>query len=248
MKKINNYIIWLFLVLALILFVFNLVVFENSANSKIYPCNNRKWKTRLASKDYKEVEEKIIPLAIWCNRGDSDIYLWVGDHFVRKGNLIESLTYYQKSIELDPFSDYEIYRKVGKIYEHLGKTRERETLMIFLFEKIKKMDNVSGFSTNLAKDFYLTGEKYYKNGEMEKAIYFLDKAMNVFPQSSYFYVELAALYFSNGDFDKAREVFIKCLEFNYPREHCQKYLSDDLKQLNIQSLGYWRKEILAITD
>jgi len=65
---------------------------------------------------------------------------------------------------------------------------------------------------------------------------------------SYFHLELASLYFNDGNFYKAKEILQACLKFEDPKEHCQSYINSGMAQFKNEKPGFWREKILGIEE
>jgi len=247
MKNLSKITTGLFLFLAMILFLFALsMIFSNSVELKFYPWDKEKFRYHLDLDDYQRVEEEIIPLALLLNREDNEIYSWIGGYFERRGNLLKAADYYQKTITFNPLDDYELYQKRLKIEEKLGRREEKEKILNFLGQKLEKAKYPTHFSADLAKNLYLLGEEYLKSGDYQKAIYWWTKAKEILPEWSYFHLETASLYQKLGEEDKLKEVLNNCLEYFFPKEHCQSYL--DKKVIEVEEPGFWRDKILEIEN
>ena len=247
MKKSSNLSIWFFLFLSFILFLFALsLVFDKSLDLKFYLWDKEKFRYYLTVDDSKSVQGKIIPLAVFLNREDSEVYSWIGDYFERKGDLLKAGEYYQKAIIFNPLDNYDLYKKRLKIDDRLGRRKEKEELLSALFVRIERTKNLSSFDVHFAKEVYLLGEDFLKSGDYNKAIYWWTKAKEILPEWSYFHLEVASLYQKLGEEDKVKEVLNNCLEYFFPKEHCQSYL--DKKVIEVEEPGFWRDKILEIEN
>lgn len=72
------------------------------------------------------------------------------------------------------------------------------------------------------------------------------KATEFGPQWSYFHIELASLYTSFGEPNKAEAILKNCLNFYHPKDHCQEYFDRLSKGRDFEPPGFWRAKILAI--
>jgi tetratricopeptide (TPR) repeat protein len=247
MKKLDNLSTYLFLLLTVILFLFALsLVFDKSLDLKFYPWDKEKFRYHLNLDDYQRVEEKIIPLALFLNREDNEIYFWLGDYFERKGDLNKAADSYQKVIDFAPFLSFEPYKRQLKVFEKLKLKEEKEKLLLFLFEKIEGKGYLAGFGVDPLKEFYKNGESYLKEGNWQKTAFWWEKTIKISPEWSYFYLELASLYYQNGQLERAREVLENCLKRKDPQEHCQEYLNSQMTQFKKEKPGFWQEKILEI--
>jgi len=243
----NQKIIWLFLLLTVILFLFALsMIFDKSLELKFYPWDKEKFRYYLTVDGSKSVEEKIIPLTVFLNREDSEVYSWIGDYFRDKDDFKTAIYFYQKLIDFAPLVNFEVYKKQLKIYEKLELKKEKEELLLFLFEKIKGKGYLAGFSANLSKELYKNGEVYLQEGDWQKAAFWWEKTTKISPEWSYFYLELASLYYQNGQTEKAKEVLERCVKRKEPSEHCQGYLNLGMNQFENEKPGFWQEKILEI--
>ncbi len=248
MKKSSNLSIWLFLFLAFILFLFALVmIFDKISFLQINLFNKEKTRSYLMTKDKGDVEEKIVKMALFFNAEDSEINFLAGDYFKAQDDLDKAAFYYQKSIQANFFNTYETYHNLLKIYEEFDREEDREVLLEFLAKKITQPEKFPLFlNTLLAKNAYLIGEGYFKNGNKEKTIYWWLQAKRALPEWSYFHVELASSYWELGQKEKAKEVLEDCLNYRYPQEHCQQYLNKEMAQFENEKPGFWQEEIFKI--
>jgi len=249
MKEKKNKIIWLFFALSLILFI---RVFLGLINVKSFSLGSSK-----ANKydNYSSLftnnplmEEKLIAWAIFLNKEDSDFYIYIGDYFQKKGNFTRAEYFYGKAIYFAPLNNYEIYKKQLKVYQELNKYDKEGELLLSLLEKIGTKKHIFGFTDNLAKDFYFLGIKFLKKEDLEKTIFYWEKAKSLLAPWSYFHLELASLYFNNKDFSKAKEVLESCIKLEDPKEHCQGYIKSEMIQFNNEKPSFWQKEISEIED
>jgi len=245
MKKSNKITTGLFLFLAVILFLFALsMIFDRSLDLKFYPWDKEKFRYHFSLDDNKKIEEKVIPMAVFLNREDGDVYSWIGDYFNSHADYLKAVEYYQKAIKANFLVNHEIYQNLLKIYEKLNKEEDKELLLSFLSQKITKPEEFPlPLNKFLAKNAYLIGENYLKNEEKEKTIYWWSEAVRVLSEWSYFHVELASLYQQLGEGEKAQQILKNCLNYFYPKEHCQLY-QNNLRDL--EEPGFWREEILKI--
>jgi len=242
MKEKKNKVIWLFFILSLILFA---RLFLSLVNLKNFNPNllriNKYDNYSLLFTNNPLIEERLITWAVFLNKEDSDFYLYMGDYFQKKGDFVRAEDFYQKAIYFSPLKNYEIYKKQLEVYQKLNKDDKKGELLLSLLEKIGTKKHLSGFTNNLAKDFYLLGIRYFEKGDLEKTIFYWGKARTLLAPWSYFHLELASLYFNDGNFYKAKEILQACLKFEDPKEHCQSYINSGMAR-------FWREKILGIEE
>jgi len=247
MEKINqSKIIWLFFFLALFLFLVALLSLFDLPGFKINPLKNKKFDYQFMLDEKQPDKEKLINWMIFLNKEDNDVYLWAGDYYEKKGDLDKAVSFYQKAIDFAPLLNFGHYQKQLKVYEKLKKEEEKEHLLLFLFEKIEGKGYLAGFSANLAKELYLTGEEYLEQGDWQKTAFWWEKTIRISPEWSYFYLELASLYYQNDQLEKAKEVLEGCVWRKEPKEHCQDYLDLKMAQFRNEKPGFWQEEIFKI--
>jgi len=243
----NQKIIWIFLFLAILLFLAALLSLFDLPNFKLNPFKINKLSYQFLLEDKEQADKgKLISWTIFLNKEDNDVYLWLGDYYEKKGDLDKAVAFYQKAIDFAPLVNFEVYKKQLRVYEKLKKEEEREHLLLFLFEKIEDKGYLAGFSANLSKELYLTGEEYLKQGDWQKTAFWWEKTIRISPEWSYFYLELAGLYYQNGQPEKAKEVLERCVKRKEPSEHCQEYLNLQMTQFQSEKPGFWQEEILKI--
>ena len=95
-----------------------------------------------------------------------------------------------------------------------------------------------------SKPLYKIGLSYSQRGNWREAAIYWQKALELSPDWSYFHIELANLYASQEDFERARKVLKKCLEFEHPKEHCQFYLEKVINKEKSGSPGAEKNKII----
>ncbi len=243
----NQKIIWIFLFLAILLFLVALAGFFDLPNFKLNPFKINKLSYQFLLEDKEQTDKgKLISLMIFFNKEDNGVYLWLGDYYEKKGDLDKAVAFYQKAIDFAPLVNFEVYKKQLKIYEKLKKEKESEGLLLFLIEKIEKRGYLQGFSANLSKELYLTGKKYLEKGDWQETTFWWEKTTKISPEWSYFYLELASLYYQNNQSEKTKEALGRCVQRKEPSEHCREYLNLQMTQFQSEKPGFWREEILKI--
>ena len=242
----NQKTIFFFLFLAFLLFL--------AALSSLIDLPGFKWNPlRIKKIDYQlllgeKKPEKLINWMILLNREDNDVYLWIGDYYEKKGDLDKAVAFYQKAIDYAPLLSFETYKKQLKVYEELKKEEEKEYLLLFLFKKIEIKGYLFNFSADLSKELYSVGEEYLEQGDWQETAFWWEKTIRISPEWSYFYLELASLYYQNNQPEKTKEALERCVQRKEPSEHCREYLNLQMTQFQSEKPGFWREEILKIEE
>ncbi|PJE67736.1 hypothetical protein COU95_00755, partial [Candidatus Shapirobacteria bacterium CG10_big_fil_rev_8_21_14_0_10_40_9] len=250
---------WLMVVLAVLVFVFGWIQlageyfyrkgdYQKTLALSPWPAVRvRKMGDKLFEKDFIQ-GEKMGQRIVSLSRQDPSMHYWLADKYYFAGQLEKSAQYYQKAIEYNPLDNWRLYQKLGKIYKQLGKQEEKDVLYQFFGQNLEKSKILQKENEALAKDLYFIGEEYLKEGRERETVSWWKKTTQVAPQWSYFHIDLASLYLSLDEQNRAEAVLNSCLTFYYPREHCQEYLERLSKGEDFEPPGYWRAKILAIPD
>ncbi|MFV1917598.1 MAG: hypothetical protein ACC618_03930, partial [Patescibacteria group bacterium] len=99
------------------------------------------------------------------------------------------------------------------------------------------------FTYQWAKPFYTLGLLAYRNEELDLVAPFWQTASNLAPEWSYFHMELANFYLSQGEASKAQSQIDFCLQFQNPQEHCTQYLEENLQQGKTESVGFLASDV-----
>ena len=249
MKEKKNKIIWLFLVLSLILFarVFLSLINVKSFSLDLSKANKYDNYSSLLTNN-PLIEERLIAWAIFLNKEDSDFYIYIGDYLQNKRDLVKAGDFYEKAINLAPLLNFDIYQKLLKNYDLQQKKDKKEKVLLVLYERIKNKGYLNNFSANLSKNLYLIGESYLKKKDLNKTIFWWEKTIDISPEWSYFYLELASLYYNQGELEKTQGVLKKCILRKEPQDHCQQYINLQMTQFNNEKPGFWREKILKIEE
>ena len=160
----------------------------------------------------------------------------------------KSIGYMHNLVLLEPLESAFYYEKIYDYYDLSGEGEEKRKLTKVLALNLEKADKKNIFNKSFGKLCYKIGKEYFDKGDFKKTIYWWRKAVRFLPEWSYPYIELASLYSSLGDNAEAGKVLTSCLQFKYPKVHCQEY-SDLLdKEGFIDKAGFWEKEIQAISN
>lgn len=202
---------------------------------------------RIFGKDFT-MDEKIGQKLIAFSRQDSSIYLWLAEKYSHRDELERAANYYQKAIEYNPLGNYHLYRKLGEIYDKRGEGEKKDELYRFFAQKLEKSRAFREKNSSLAKTVYFIGGEYLQAGREREVIFWWEKATKAEPEWSYFHIDLASLHLSLGEANQAEEVLSNCLDFYFPKAHCQEYQERLSKGTSFESPGYWREKILEIPD
>lgn len=101
-------------------------------------------------------------------------------------------------------------------------------------------------ATKWAKVYYQLGLIAYSNGDLNLIPHFWKASTHLAPEWSYFHVELANFYLSQGNKDGATEAINFCLRFFFPKEHCMQFLEQNIKIDSSLPLGSWKDDISKI--
>lgn len=202
---------------------------------------------KLFEKDFAQ-GEKIGQRILSMSKQDPSMHYWLAEkYYYYQGNLQKAAEYYQKAIEYNPLGNYRLYQRLGEIYIKIGQKEKKEELYQFFSQNLDKV-KVEKEDKSLAKTLYQIGQDYLKEGKKEETLFWWQKASAWAPWWSYFYIEVANLYIELGDLHKTEEVLNNCLNFDYPKEHCQEYLDRLSKGESFEPPGFWRPQILGIPE
>ncbi|HUS60173.1 MAG TPA: O-antigen ligase family protein [Nevskiaceae bacterium] len=211
----------------------------------IYSFDKEKWlsSAKFAFEKNRGLGEKIVSRAIFFNQEDKDFYFLLAEEFYKREENEKAAKMFQKVVSLDPLSPT-AWQKLERIYERLGKEEKKIALYEELAEKIKFVEPESRFQIFYARSLYKLGLYFYEKGSLQKTEACWQEAARLAPQWSYFHLELADLYNYQGDFEKARKTLENCLQFYWPKEHCQGVLERE----DWQEPGSWQEKILSISN
>ena len=123
MKKLNNYIIWSFL-------VFSIILFSVPFLTNLDVLNNLFVKEKMAKQLEGSVEfSRLKRKMVIYNQKDPDNYIFWGDFFKKIGEEKKAIYFYKKAINFNPLRTIRTYQELAKLYEELGKEMERENLI-----------------------------------------------------------------------------------------------------------------------
>lgn len=250
---------WLLVGLALLIFVFGWVqlageyFYQKGDYQKALaippwlPVRARKMGAKVFEKDFAQGEQVGLKL-ISLSSQDPSMHYWLADKYYYQNNLEKAVEHYQLAIDYNPLGNYHLYQRLGEIYVQLGEEEKRDKLYRSFAQKAEETRAFERKGPKMAKIFYSIGERYFREGRKEEAISWWRKAIGAEAAWSYFHIELASLYLSLGETEKAESALDNCLEFYYPKEHCQEYLERLSKEKAFEPPGFWRDKILAIPN
>jgi O-antigen ligase len=192
--------------------------------------------------------EKIALRVISFSQEDPLMSFWLADKYFDDGQLEKAADNYEKAIIYNPLGNYHLYSKLAEIYAQLGKEEKKDELYQFFRQKLEETQAYRKVSNRLAKILYFIGKDYLEQGEDQEVIFWWESSTKAAPEWSYFYVDLACLYYSLGETDQVKAVLDNCLSFYHPKEHCQEYMRKLEKNLGFEPPGFMHEEILAIPD
>lgn len=190
--------------------------------------------------------EKLAKIVLTLSKNDPSMYSWLGDKYFNNSEPEKAAEFYRKSIAGNPLGNLVLYKRLVEIYRKSSKEEEKEKLYQFLTGSLK--NKVFKDDNSMAKFLYSIGEEYLQEGRTKEAVFLWDQAKNASSQWSYFHLELASLYYSIAEKDKAKEVLLGCLRFKYPREHCWDFISNKSENMGLEPPGFWKEKITAIPE
>ena len=180
MKKLNNYIIALFLILAFILFSIPFL-------TNLDVLNNLFVKEKMAKQLEGSVEfSRLKRKMVIYNQKDPDNYIFWGDFFKKIGEEKKAIYFYKKAINFNPLRTIRTYQELAKLYEELGKEMERENLIFNVASLImEKQLHYPDLGYELRKPtseliYSLAKEKFEKK-DYDEALKNLEMAIKIDP-------------------------------------------------------------------
>lgn len=207
----------------------------------------RKMGDKLFEKNFTQGEQVGLKL-ISLSPQDPSMHYWLADKYYYAGQLEKAAEYYQKAIEYNPLGNFHLYQRLGEIYVQLGEEEKKDKLYQSFAQKLEKTKAYQEENSRLAKTLYFIGEEYLSQGREKEVASWWEKAYQAAPDWSYFYIDLASLYLDLNEPEKAESVLNTCLNFYYPKNHCQEYLERLSKGIDFEPPGFWRSQIKAISN
>ena len=179
---------------------------------------------------------------------DSLLQKCLADWYQSAGQEEKAIDGMYNLVLLEPLENVFYYQKIYDFYDLSGQEEEKRKIVKLLALNLEKADKKALFNKSFGKLCYKIGKDYFDKGDFEETIFWWKKAVRFLPDWSYSYIELASLYSSLGNNVGAGKVLEDCLEFKYPKIHCQEYLDLLDKGEFFDKVGFWEKEISAIPE
>lgn len=101
---------------------------------------------------------------------------------------------------------------------------------------------------NLSRVFYDLAMLSFEKGYSHFGSRLLGVSMNLDPNLSYWSVELANYYLSEGDKSNARDTINKCVNLDAPKKHCQDFLENNINTDLSEPIGFLKEQIKTYYD
>jgi len=209
------------------------------------PVRARKMGTNIFEKDFAQGEQIGLRL-ISLSSQDPSMNYWLADKYYYHGEYEKAAEHYEKAINDNPLGNFRLYQRLGEVYSQMEEKEKKDDLYQFFAERLDETKNSRKNNPELAKTLYFIGEDYLRQVKIKKTIEWWKRAAATAPEWSYFYVELASLYYSLENTQEMEAVLENCMEFYFPREHCQEYLENLKQNIDFRPPGWWHSYILAI--
>ncbi len=151
--------------------------------------------------EWVEVAEKYANKALELENLHPSVLVTLGMIQLGRGNLAESITSYQKAVDLNP-ANAEAYRGLATAYEQLGHVGEAEEIL----KRAIRLQPTYWAGHNLLGDFYVNQGRY------DDAISQFEIVIELIPDSNYGYSNLGVAYYYLEEYDKTIEMFQKAIE------------------------------------
>ena len=172
------------------------------------------------------------------------IFLYFALRNSRQGNLDKSFSNLNKAAYFHLLQNKIIYGKDRiKIKTENDLTKfnseaRKETLDYLNKVLPKAYDNNSSFQ--IAMIYYNVGLIAYKSNYHRVAAALFSTAVNLEKESGHLYIELANLYFNDGETDKGKAVLQSCLQFKSPKKQCREYLDNQVRSKSFERVGIFK--------
>lgn len=153
--------------------------------------------------------------------------------------------------QIGKVADYKLQNANLKVSEslnipNLSKNRElKKGYVVFLNENKNDLLNSTDYNF-WSKSFYKLGLIAHQNNEPDLVTSFWQSAINFSPQWSYYHIELANYFLFKGLTNDSAETLTFCLKFEYPRQHCQEFIKNNLERNTHEKVGFLEKTIEGI--
>ncbi|OGK09720.1 hypothetical protein A2767_07720 [Candidatus Roizmanbacteria bacterium RIFCSPHIGHO2_01_FULL_35_10] len=95
----------------------------------------------------------------------------------------------------------------------------------------------------LARIYYNLGLLAHKKNYFKQADVLITIAVSLEPEAGHLYLELANIYYNNGEKAKGNKIIKKCLQFKSPKKQCQEYMSDNVSLNSFFHIGIFKDVI-----
>ena len=95
----------------------------------------------------------------------------------------------------------------------------------------------------ISEIFYELGLAGYSSGLSEVALRLLQTSIFIEPELSFYHVELANYYLTQGDKTQAEKTINYCLLYKDPYNHCKDYLENSLLKGATDRVGFMREAV-----
>lgn len=100
----------------------------------------------------------------------------------------------------------------------------------------------------IANIFYNLGLIAYKDGEKDATKYFFRAAIFWDPLLTYYHVELANFYLSEGDNAESKSVLDFCSQIYVTSEYCTEFLKDNFQNNYSEKVGFLQERITSFVS
>lgn len=177
------------------------------------------------------------------------LYLNISRLASRTSMMKSSLVYLEKAAEIRRTQLQEEYPQIGVSSDTiLSSLSENEQLFESYKQTLTSLDIENLIISNYSwgKLYYNLGLLAYKNDEQQLVAPLLQSAVNTSPEWSYFYIELANFYLQAELSEKAKETLNYCLTFQFPKDHCQEFIDENLEKSKYEEVGFLEQLIEKI--
>ena len=196
----------------------------------------------------------IISESLYRSKNDNNLsiryYLKMTEVNAKRGNLPKALESFNNATNIkvqEGGREYKLLNEEVSIptpvtpYSDNSKSDYLEYFETYNFKGLN-----SSYLSSWAIPFYQLGKISYEYGEFDNAVSLWESARMLAPEWSYFHVELANLYLTLGDSEKARAQIEYCLKFHFPQNHCREFLEGNIRSNSPEQVGTWEEKINEI--
>lgn len=211
---------------------------ENEEIITLYPnmaeAYLRGFSIHVTSKETTAARE-ILERAIGAGVEDSMVYASMGYLEGLHGNYEETIEYYKKALEIEDENNlYKYYLAIA--YDRIGKQDITEDLLNEILDSGEEM----------AEAYNYLGYMYLeKDKKIEKAVQYIEKAIELEPENGAYLDSLAWAYYKKGNLDEAFEAITKAVEVLPSNSIIRDHLADILyKQGHLEkAISEWGKAL-----